>query len=106
MGSANFTVRYTQNAKDDLMRLYEFLLDNDTSLVLAEKALISIGRTVEQLTIFPYSYRKLEYSNNSFLREIIIPFGNSGYVAIFEIDPIAKIVTILALRHQREDDYR
>ena len=38
------------------------------------------------------------------LRELIIPFGNSGYVALFEIETGGH-VTILALRHQREDDY-
>ncbi|NTU94105.1 MAG: type II toxin-antitoxin system RelE/ParE family toxin, partial [Chlorobiaceae bacterium] len=31
-------------------------------------------------------------------------FGNSGYVALFEIQE-ERMVTILAVRHQREDDY-
>ena len=39
-----------------------------------------------------------------FLRELIIPFGASGYVALFEIDD-SHTVTILAVRHQRESDY-
>ena len=43
-------------------------------------------------------------SDNTFLRELIIVFGASGYVALFEIDD-AKTVTVLAVRHQREDDY-
>jgi hypothetical protein len=34
----------------------------------------------------------------------MIPFGASGYVALFEIDR-DRCVTVLALRHQREDDY-
>ncbi|HWW77954.1 MAG TPA: type II toxin-antitoxin system RelE/ParE family toxin [Steroidobacteraceae bacterium] len=34
----------------------------------------------------------------------MIPFGGAGYVASFEIDD-DKTVTILAVRHQREDDY-
>jgi plasmid stabilization system protein ParE len=38
------------------------------------------------------------------LRELTIAFGVSGYVALFEIDG-AKTVTVLAVRHQREDDY-
>lgn len=32
------------------------------------------------------------------------PFGDSGYVALFEIEPRHE-VTVLAVRHQREDDY-
>jgi hypothetical protein len=41
---------------------------------------------------------------SAFLRELLIPFGHSGYVALFEIDD-AKTVTILAVRHQLENDY-
>lgn len=42
--------------------------------------------------------------DNTFLRELIIAFGASGYVALFEIDD-ASTVTVLAVRHPREDDY-
>ena len=42
--------------------------------------------------------------DNPLLRELIIPFGSAGYVALFEIEN-DKTVTILAIRHQREDDY-
>jgi len=34
----------------------------------------------------------------------VIPFGATGYVALFEIDD-DKTVSILAVRLQREDDY-
>jgi hypothetical protein len=53
----------------------------------------------------PFSCRKAEGSaGNSFVRELLIPFGNAGCVALFEIED-AGTVTILAVRHQREDDY-
>jgi hypothetical protein len=35
---------------------------------------------------------------------MVIEFGQSGYVALFEIED-ADTVTILAMRHQREDDF-
>ncbi|MEO8385704.1 MAG: type II toxin-antitoxin system RelE/ParE family toxin, partial [Betaproteobacteria bacterium] len=35
---------------------------------------------------------------------LLIPFGGAGYVALFEITD-GTTVTILAVRHQREDDY-
>lgn len=35
---------------------------------------------------------------------VVAKFGASGYVALFEIED-AKTVTVLAVRHQREDDY-
>jgi hypothetical protein len=37
-------------------------------------------------------------------RELIIPFGATGYIALFEIAS-ASIVLVLAVRHQREEDY-
>ncbi len=40
----------------------------------------------------------------SFLRELIVPFGCSGYVALFEIEDESN-VTVVAVRHQLEDDY-
>jgi len=33
------------------------------------------------------------------------PFGSAGYVALFEIED-QTTVTILAIRHQREEDYQ
>jgi hypothetical protein len=43
-------------------------------------------------------------SDNLDLRELAVPFGNTGYVALFEIEGEGT-VTVLAIRHQREDDY-
>jgi ParE toxin of type II toxin-antitoxin system, parDE len=37
-------------------------------------------------------------------RELLIPFGHSGYVALFEIDD-DRTITVTAVRHQREEDY-
>ena len=42
--------------------------------------------------------------DNPFIRELVIPFGSGGYVALFEIDDKDN-VTLLAIRHQREEDY-
>ena len=51
----------------------------------------------------PWSCRKTR-AGEPLLRELLIWFGYSGYVALFEIES-EHIVTILAVRHQREDDY-
>jgi hypothetical protein len=37
------------------------------------------------------------------LRELIIPFGATGFVALFEISD-SQTVVIAAVRHQRESD--
>ena len=36
------------------------------------------------------------------LRELIIPFGDSGYVALYHLDVKSDAVYILAFRHQKE----
>lgn len=98
-----FRVRFTQEAEQDLLRLFDFLLEQDISL--AARAEAAIVKAVEFLEVFPFSCRKASGGSGSpFLRELIIPFGSSGYMALFEIeDP--RTVTILAVRHQREEDY-
>ncbi|MFT4181658.1 MAG: type II toxin-antitoxin system RelE/ParE family toxin [Rhizobium sp.] len=96
-----FAVRYSQDALEDLERLYDYLLSRD--IELAERAYQAIAKATEFLESFPFSCRKAS-SDNAFLRELVIPFGSSGYVALFEIED-SETVTILAIRHQREEDY-
>lgn len=100
----SFKVRFTPEAEDDLVRLYEFILNRDeTDWAVAERALEAIKHAIHSLEQSPFSYRKAD-AGSPFLRELVIPFGASGYVALFEIDN-ENSVTILAVRHQREDDY-
>jgi len=98
-----FRVRFTREAEEDLLRLFDFLLGQD--IAAAGRAEAAIAKAVELLEVFPFSCRKVGGGSGSpFLRELIIPFGGSGYVALFEIeDP--RTVTIIAMRHQREEDY-
>jgi hypothetical protein len=51
----------------------------------------------------PFACRKVDDAN-PFLRELLVPFGRAGYVAFFDIED-EHTLTILAVRHQREDDY-
>ena len=97
----SFRVRFTPDAENDLVRLYDFLLEKD--LAAAERALEAIRAGLELLRFSPFSCRKA-VADNPLLRELVIPFGAAGYVALFEIDG-PSTVTVLAIRHQREDDY-
>ena len=40
------------------------------------------------------------------LREVVIDFGASGYLALYRFEPALDAVTILTIKHQREDDYK
>ncbi len=97
----SYHVRYTREAKEDLERLYRFLLDQDLSA--ARRAKDAITRGMDFLKDFPFACRKAT-PDDPFLREMLISFGQSGYVVLFEIED-KSTVTILAIRHQREEDY-
>ncbi len=96
-----YAVRYTKAAKEDLKRLYGFLLDHDQQA--ACRAREAIAKAMGFLRDFPFACRKA-VPDNPFLREMLISFGASGYVVLFEIED-KETVTNLAVRHQREEDY-
>ena len=102
----SFVVELSPTAEADVERLFEFLLDQaDTTddLDRAQSAIDALRATVQhRLAITPFSFRKA--ARNPAQRELIIPFGATGYVALFEIVSALKVV-LLALRHQREEDY-
>ena len=100
---SRFRVRFTPEAEADLLRLFDFLLEQDVAA--GDKAREAIAKAIELLEVFPFTCRKaLGGDGNPFLRELIIPFGAYGYVALFEIEN-RDTVTVLAVRHQREEDY-
>ena len=94
-------LRFTEAALADIERLYRFLADQD--IPAAEAALQALEKAWALLGNFPFAARKTDPAN-PFLRELLIPFGGAGYVALFEINDDTNL-TILAVRHQREDDY-
>lgn len=104
--SAAFEVRYSDAAREDLFRLFDFLLERARTAEdfdSAQLAVEAIRDTIERsLGRMPFAYRKAGHS--PFLRELLIPFRGAGYVALYEIEDAAH-VTVLAVRHQREDDY-
>ena len=97
----SYSVRYTKAAKNDILRLYDFLLQQD--LAAARKALETIEKGIEFLQDFPFTCRKAT-PEDPLLREMIITFETRGFVVLFEIEN-NQTVTILAVRHQREEDY-
>jgi len=103
----SFRVRLTPQAAQDLERLFDFVLERELQsasgdLRLAEQALQAIRDCLRTLELTPFSCRKA--GDSPFLRELVIPFGRAGYVALFEIADGSEIV-VAAVRHQREDDF-
>ena len=102
----SFAVRLTREAEEDLLRLFEFVLERELErggdLELAQRAQDAIEEGLATLARSPFTCRKA--ADSSFLRELVIPFGHTGYVALFEIADSENVV-VGALRHQREDDF-
>ncbi len=104
----SYRVKLTHEAQDDLLRLVDFLLERELNragggdFAVADKAIAAIQDGLATLQRSPFTCRKAAQS--PFLRELVIPFGASGYVALFEIAGPDAVV-IAAVRHQREDDY-
>jgi len=99
-------VRFSAEADDDLVRLFDFMLDRAETIedLDAAQAAIEAVRSaaLNQLAATPYSFRKSGKSSTR--RELIIPFGATGYIALYEIASPSSVV-VLAVRHQREEDY-
>lgn len=97
----NYRLRLTPGASEDLQRLFDFLAEQD--LAMAERARVAIAKAFDFLREFPFACRKIG-AEHPLLREMVISFGRAGYVALYEIES-ERTVTVLAVRHQREDDY-
>jgi plasmid stabilization system protein ParE len=102
-----YTVQFSTAAAEDLERLFDFALqrelDSETGdLDIPARALQAIKDGMAFLRASPFACRKV--GDSPFVRELVIPFGSTGYVALFEIVDSATVI-IGAVRHQREDDY-
>lgn len=95
-------VRLSARAQSDLVRLQTFLANKDINA--AKRALLVIREAFRPLTHAPMIGRIVEDSDG--LRELVIEFGASGYLALYLFEPALDAVTILAIKHQREDDYK
>jgi hypothetical protein len=102
----SYVVEFTQGAEDGLLRLYDFLLDHAETLEeldVADEAIEVIRQAaLSHLSKTPYSYRKV--GARSTLRELIIPFGTTGYVLRFDIRSHG-LVLVIGARHQRKEDF-
>ena len=92
-------VVYTQNALANLQRVFDFLAEHDPHASIASAA--AIREAVEILSNHPLIGRRVERD----VRELVISYGKTGYVALYRFLPEQKLIRILAVRHQRELDY-
>jgi plasmid stabilization system protein ParE len=98
----------TPQAEDDLERLFEFLVVRSETLEEldhAQHVLHQLRTSIKKrLAENPWAYRKAGDGRRTTRRELIVGLGSTGYVALYEILP-GRAIKVLAVRHQREEDY-
>ena len=102
-----YQVVYTPEAVEDLARLFDLVLTRELNSPNGDSdvpacAIEAIERACQVLAHSPFSCRKV--GDSPFLRERIVPFGGTGYVARFEIRDDQQVL-LGAVRYQYESDY-
>jgi plasmid stabilization system protein ParE len=81
-------------------RLRKFLRPHGAATV--RRASTAIVRSLQKLVITPNAGR-VAITDGDEVRELVIEFGSSGYVALYQIENDA--IVVLAIRHQKEAGY-
>jgi plasmid stabilization system protein ParE len=89
-------VVYSGRSLEHIERAFQFLHDKNPSAAL--HAVAAIRSAVDNLAAHPLVGRRIEGE----LRELVISYGQTGYIALYRFVIARDEVRILALRHQRE----
>ena len=84
----------------DFDRIFDFLFEYapDSAATRIE----AIITAIDVLQTSPLIGRPVAFGQ----RELVIATGSSGYLALYRYDPMADTVFVLAVRSQRERDYK
>ena len=93
---------WSPRALGDVQRLYRFLAPKNPEA--ARRAVKVIRASVKVLVLQPGMGRPAEEMELHY-REWVIDFGSGGYIALYRYDEDIGVVTVLAVRHQREAGY-
>ena len=91
----------TEGAAQGLERCRQFLVEKGPQV--ARRAAQAIERQFARLEEGPEAGRPFPQLPE--LRELIIEFGDSGYVALYRHERAGDAVYVLAFRHQKEVGY-
>lgn len=94
-------VTLSPRAAAQIDRCRDFYSEGDPAIGV--RAITAILAAFKPLTRHPMIGRPVP--EDASLRELVIPFGHHGYVALYKFSPETKTVMILAVRHQREAGY-
>ena len=97
----NTKVIITPGAASGLKRCRRFLTEKNPRA--ARRAADAIKQALAGLGEYPEIGRP--YPQTPGLRELLIAFGDSGYVALYRHEAAENVVVVLAFRHQKEAGY-
>jgi plasmid stabilization system protein ParE len=90
------SLEYSERALEDLSKLAGFLSADDEAA--SERTIDLIANALELLVAHPLIGPEVEAP----YRELVISRGNTGYIALYELDDACDKVIVHAIRHQRE----
>lgn len=93
-------LKWSDNAIRGVQKAYRFLAERDRETAMA--AARTIKKHASLLARFPEAGRPADDLDPEH-RELIIPFGATGYVLIYEAG--LDFILILAVKHQKEAGY-
>ena len=97
-----YRVRFARSAREDLDRLTEYLVERSPDL--AQDVERAIRDAVEVLKRLPLLGPRAREQEDRGVRELLVPFGTSGFVVLYRVGP-GSLVSVLAARHQVEERF-
>ena len=94
-------VTLSRRAQNDLQRLYNFLAQFDTEI--ASQAIDAILDAFENLHMPTIGSPVPEKVG---MRKLVIDFGDTGYTSLYRYSKKTDNIRVLAIKHQKEDDYK
>jgi len=96
------SLRLTRKASADLLRLARFL-DARGAVVAAQKALSTIGKSLDGIAENPQASRQADDFDDPCIRHCHVRFGRYGYAILYRVYP--EEVVVLSIKAGLEVDF-
>jgi plasmid stabilization system protein ParE len=99
-------VELTPGVLDKLEQIDRFYSGHGEAV--ADRARQTIFSSLRKIALHPSAGRpQVLFANPAYpsLREVVIPFGATGFIVLYRHDQDRDVIVILALKHQREAAY-
>ena len=87
-------IKYTTLAKQNLLDIKNYIKQDN--LTIANKFLQKMKKSIENITIFPYKYRKSYYYDNENIRDMVF----KSYTIIYRVNEEKDMIEILEIFNQ------